>query len=223
MDERLDNVCWLKVRSFGGKTTAVGAGLQRTKRRSMQTLKQEQLLEWQDGQTCKSDVKVLLHFGESKSSFSSRETRFCGVDDVTVLSQRKKIRAGAIVQQGRVGVNVLSGNVLRSERANACCTCVAMRRKSVWRTVRFSRAPRRLWHKRRYTIATRKKILSNAHVAQSGSKKCDKTDARCKNDVRTFLHFGESKSSFSSKETGVFGAGDVRMFLHRKKIRPCFW
>jgi len=33
----------------------------------MQSLKREQLLEWQDGQGCKGGVKVLLHFWESKN------------------------------------------------------------------------------------------------------------------------------------------------------------
>jgi len=91
MYEQLDNACWLKVESFGRKLRHEGPCLLHT-RHLMQNLKREPLLEWQDGQGCKSDVRVLLHFGESKSSFSSRETRFIGVDDVRILLQRKKFR-----------------------------------------------------------------------------------------------------------------------------------
>jgi len=85
MFERLDNVCWLKGESFGRSATAVGAGLQRTRRHLMQGLKRERFAEWQDGQGCKSDVRVLLHLGESKWWSSS-------VDDVRILLHQKKIQ-----------------------------------------------------------------------------------------------------------------------------------
>ena len=119
----------------------------------------EQLLEWQDGQTCKSDVKVLLHFRSAKHSFSSRETRFGGVDDVRVLLQRKKFWGTRQVQQKRGGVNVLQYNRLRSESTSGCCTRVAMWRQSVCQVLRFSRAPRRFFRPRRDTIATQKNFL----------------------------------------------------------------
>ena len=152
--------------------------------------------------------------------FFERNPVFCRGPCKSTFTE-KKIRAGVRVQQERGGVNVLPDNVLRSERANACCTRVAMQRQSVGRTVRFSRAPCRFFRPRRYRIATRKKILASAHLARSGSIMCDKTDARCRNDVRTFLHFWESKSLFSSRETCVCGSSNVRMFLQRKKFKRC--
>ena len=63
------------------------------------------------------------------------------------------------MQQKRGGGNVLQDNGLRSERANACCTRVAMRRQSACELVRFSRAPRRLFRPQPDTIATRKNLL----------------------------------------------------------------
>jgi len=90
MFERSGDVCWLRGEPFGGKATAVGARLHRTRRHSMETLRRERFAEWQDGQGCKSDVKVLLHFERAKTVFSSRESPFFGAGDIRVLLQRKK-------------------------------------------------------------------------------------------------------------------------------------
>jgi len=92
MFERLGDVCWLKVESFGRKLRHRDGCLLHTKRQLMQSLKREPLLEWQNGQGCKSDVRVFLHFERAKTTFSSRNTQVFDVYDVRILLQRKKFR-----------------------------------------------------------------------------------------------------------------------------------
>ena len=149
---------WLRCRAFERTWIAVRKMSKKSGERSDRSLGRE------DGQECKSDVRVLLHFGRSKTAFSSRDMQVFDSGDVRVLLQRKKICGARQVQQKRGRVNKLPDNKLRSKSANVCCTCVAMQRQSVCEVVRFSRAPRRFFRPHRYRIATRKNFCVNARL-----------------------------------------------------------
>jgi len=147
---------WLKDTSIGSKLRHRAGCLLHKRRHSMQSLKREQLPVWQDGQECKSDVKVLLHFRSANCWYSSRKTPFFGVDDVRVLLQRKKIRKRQF-ECNRSNEDSICCRA-RCYEANEQARVAVMLQCGVRvfaRVVRFSRAPRRFLRPRLYTIATR--------------------------------------------------------------------